>query len=100
MEYARSVAICIADRYTFDMAQLVTRVDERLAEAVDALVDQGIVASRSEAVRIGLEGLIDHHRRAAVGQAIVAAYQRDPQTQQELGWSDAASVRMIAEEPW
>ena len=45
------------------MAQLVTRVDDRLAAAVDELVAAGIVASRSEAVRLGLERLIDRCRR-------------------------------------
>lgn len=82
------------------MAQLVTRIDQQLADAIDALVDQGVVASRSEAVRAGLEQLIDAHRRAQVAKEIVDAYTRYPQTEVELGWSDAAAARMIAEEPW
>ena len=80
--------------------QLVTRVSDELAAAVDELVADGVAASRSDAVRLGLDRLIDSHHRRVIGQAIVAGYQRAPQTDDEVGWADAATVRMIAEEPW
>jgi Arc/MetJ-type ribon-helix-helix transcriptional regulator len=80
--------------------QLVTRVSDDLAAALDQLVADGVVASRSEAVRLGLEALIDHHRRRTIGEAIVAGYRRQPQTSDELGWADEATARMIADEPW
>jgi Arc/MetJ-type ribon-helix-helix transcriptional regulator len=82
------------------MAQLVTRVAEDLVEAVDRLVADGVVASRSEAVRLGLEALVEHHRRAGVGQAIVDGYRRSPQREADVGWADETTRRMIAEEPW
>ena len=82
------------------MAQLVTRVDPALLDEVDALVREGVVSSRSEAVRVGLQQLIDRHRRAEIGRAIVASYRARPQTQEEAGWADAATIRMIADEPW
>jgi len=82
------------------MAQLVTRVDDDLAAAVDELVEEGAVASRSEAVRVGLHQLVDAHRRRREGAQIAAAYSATPQTDSEVGWADEASVRMIAEEPW
>ncbi len=82
------------------MAQLVTRVDDGLAAAVDELVEEGAVASRSEAVRVGLQQLVDAHRRRRAGAQIAAAYSATPQTDSEVGWADEASVRMIAEEPW
>ena len=82
------------------MAQLVTRIDDELAVALDALIDAGVVATRSEAVRLGLYGLVDRHRRASIGQAIVDGYQRHPQGEDDLGWDDAATARMIADEPW
>lgn len=40
------------------MTQLVTRVDEDLASRVDELVAEGVVESRSDAVRRGLRVLI------------------------------------------
>lgn len=95
---------CIAQwdaiRYAKDMAQLVTRIDEALARDVDELVASGIVASRSEAVRLGLIELLRRVRREQVGSAIVAGYRAVPQTEAELGWADTATVRMIGDEPW
>jgi Arc/MetJ-type ribon-helix-helix transcriptional regulator len=52
------------------MPQLVTRIDAQLAEAIDQLVSEGIVASRSEAVRMGLEQLVDRATRAEIAAAI------------------------------
>ena len=89
----------IAYCYATGMAQLVTRIDEDLATALDGLVASGAVASRSDAVRQALERLIDDHRRASVAAEIVHGYQRVPQTDDDL-WSDTATVAMIAEEPW
>jgi Arc/MetJ-type ribon-helix-helix transcriptional regulator len=40
------------------MPKLVTRLDAELVEAVDSLVSDGVVADRSEAVRLGLEHLV------------------------------------------
>lgn len=80
--------------------QLVTRVDDSLAAAVDELVDAGVVASRSEAVRMGLAALVDRYRRQSVGDRIVAGYSAVPQTDEEISWADAATKRMIADEPW
>lgn len=90
----------IASCYAYSMPQLVTRVDDQLADAVDELIASGLVASRSEAVRLALEQLIDRHRRDATGAQIADAYTRVPQSEEEMGWSDEATVRMIADEPW
>jgi Arc/MetJ-type ribon-helix-helix transcriptional regulator len=82
------------------MAQLVTRVDEGLLTRVDGLVDAGIVASRSEAVRLGLERLVEQHRRERIGSEIADAYRREPQTDEELAGLDDATRALIREEPW
>jgi len=82
------------------MAQLVTRVDDQLAAEVDALVADGVVGNRSEAVRVALERLIDVHRRRLVGAEIVAAYSSQPQTEEELAGLDRTTRAMIDEEPW
>jgi len=75
--------------------QLVARVPDSLAEAVDDLIQAGVFASRSDAVRAGLEAVVDRARRA-----IVDGYRRMPQDEDDLAWSDAATAAMIAEEPW
>ena len=82
------------------MTQFVTRVEDGLAREVDLLVTEGVVGSRSAAVRLGLEGLVDRHRRRRIGQSIVEGYLRHPQTESEVGWADEATRRMIADEPW
>jgi Arc/MetJ-type ribon-helix-helix transcriptional regulator len=82
------------------MAQLVTRIDDELLAAVDALVEEGVVPSRSEAVRRALQDLLDRQRRQQTAASIVAGYKRLPQTDDEIGWGDEATARMIADEPW
>jgi Arc/MetJ-type ribon-helix-helix transcriptional regulator len=97
----RRIAVRDANRYVMCMTvQLVTRIPDDLAEAIDALVRDGVFASRSEAVRAGLDSVVDRARRAAVGRSIAEGYERLPQSEDDLGWSDAASAAMIADEPW
>lgn len=98
------MVMCNASRnamhYANCMVQLVTRVDDELAAAVDGLVEANVVASRSEAVRLGLERLVDRFRRDEIGAQIANAYRSQPQTDSEVGWADDSSMRMIADEPW
>lgn len=82
------------------MAQMVARLDDELAADVDELVASGVVASRSEAIRIGLERLVDEHRRRQIGEDIVEGYSVAPQAEAEVGWADGSTVRMIADESW
>lgn len=82
------------------MTQLVTRIDDDLALLIDELIVEGIVDSRSDAVRRGLRALIDHHRRRRTAEAIVSGYRDQPQTDEEVGWADEATVRLIGDEPW
>jgi hypothetical protein len=51
-------------------------------------------------VRLGLERLVDEHRRRRVGEAIVDAYRRVPQTADELSGLEEATRALINEEPW
>lgn len=82
------------------MAQLVTRLHDRLLEKVDGLVSDGVVSNRSEAVRLGLERLVDEHRRRRIGTAIADGYRRRPQTEAELAGVDEAALALVEEEPW
>jgi len=82
------------------MAQLVTRLHDRLLEKVDGLVADGVVSNRSEAVRLGLERLVDEHRRQRIGTAIADGYRRRPQTEAELAGVDEAALALVEEEPW
>jgi Arc/MetJ-type ribon-helix-helix transcriptional regulator len=82
------------------MAQVVTRLDDKLVADLDGLVADGLVASRSEAVRIGLKRLVEEHRRQQIGAEIVAAYTRQPQTDEELAGLERATRALVEEEPW
>ena len=82
------------------MAQLVTRVDDELAARLDELVADGVARNRSEAVRLGIERLVDAHLRGRVGAQIAAAYAEQPQTEEELAGLDAATRALVVEEPW
>jgi Arc/MetJ-type ribon-helix-helix transcriptional regulator len=64
------------------------------------MVASGAVASRSEAMRLGLEGLVERHRRDEIGAKIVGAYTSRPQTEEELAGLDAATRALVDEEPW
>lgn len=91
---------CIAYCYAKRMMQVVTRLDDKLVAELDGLVADGVVTNRSEAVRLGLQRLIEEHRRLRVGAAIVDAYRRHPQTEEELAGLDSATRALIEEEPW
>ena len=82
------------------MAQLITRVDDKLVAQVDAIVASGEAESRSDAVRRALEAMIDQRRRRLIGEAIAEGYRRMPETEEELRWADDNARSMIAEEPW
>lgn len=82
------------------MTQLVARVDDSLVAAIDDLVSAGVLASRSEAMRIGLEALVEEHRKRIEGERIAEAYGRRPQTAEELAGVDAGTRALIEEEPW
>ncbi len=82
------------------MAQVVTRLDDKLVAGLDGLVAEGFVASRSEGVRVALEKLLDEQRRRRIGAEIVAGYERQPQTDEEIAGAERATRASITEEPW
>ena len=94
------IPFCIAFRYACDVPQLVTRIDDEMAEAIDALIDDGEFASRSDVVRAAVLRLVDERRRRAIGDEIIAGYERSPETTEELAAAEANARAMIADEPW
>jgi Arc/MetJ-type ribon-helix-helix transcriptional regulator len=82
------------------MTQLVTRIDRDLVDGIDQLIAEGVVESRSDAVRQGLRTLIEQTRRRRTAEAIIAGYANHPQTDDEVAFVDEATMQMIADEPW
>jgi len=52
-----------------------------------------VVASRSEAVPLGLVRLVEGCRRERIGAEIVEGYRRRPQADGEVGWAEARDKR-------
>lgn len=82
------------------MAQMITRVSNELIVKVDKLVEEGVVATRSEAIRMGLEQLVTRYEHERIGRQIVEAYQLTPQTEEELAGLTRSTIALIEEEPW
>jgi metal-responsive CopG/Arc/MetJ family transcriptional regulator len=90
----------ITKRYLDRMAQVGAQIDDELVAQVDELVEAGVVASRSEAVRIALRNLVEAHRRLETGRRIAEGYRRLPQDEDLRAWARTAAEAMIEAEPW
>lgn len=79
----------IPQRYAERMSpQVAVRLSAPLLVDIDDLVASGRFESRAEAIRAGIEQLVDHERRRRTGEAIVEGYRRAPQAadrETELG---------------
>lgn len=75
-------------------------MDDSLLADVDALVSEGVAVTRSDIVRLALKALVERHRRQQTARAIVEAYQRHPQDDEELAGLDEATRTLVEEEPW
>lgn len=68
--------------------QIAVRLPASLLDDVDSLVDAGRFETRADAIRSGIELIVDAERRARIGRAIVEGYERVPQAEdldEELG---------------
>lgn len=79
--------------------QIAVRIPDELAQEMDRLVSSGRYATRAEAVRAGLETIVEQERQRAIDQAIVDGYRRQPPTPAEERWVETGQ-ELIAEEPW
>ncbi|HKY48367.1 MAG TPA: ribbon-helix-helix domain-containing protein [Acidimicrobiia bacterium] len=80
--------------------QIAVRLPTELLKAVDRLVAEGLVESRANAVRQGLEVLIDTVERARIDQTLLDGYRRVPPTSDEGTAALLALRAAITEEPW
>lgn len=79
--------------------QIAVRIDQQLAERLDALVADGRFETKADAIRTAIEALVDVERRRKIGDAIVEGYRRippgdDPELEATL---DAALDEMLAD---
>jgi Arc/MetJ-type ribon-helix-helix transcriptional regulator len=68
--------------------QIAVRLPPELLEEIDGLVGSGRFETRAEAIRSGIELIVDAERRDRIGRSIVEGYARVPQVEgadDELG---------------
>ncbi|MGZ8581439.1 MAG: ribbon-helix-helix domain-containing protein [Actinomycetota bacterium] len=61
--------------------QIAVRLPAPLLDEIDALVDAGRFETRADAIRSGIELIVDAERRSRIGRAIVEGYERVPQAE-------------------
>ena len=79
--------------------QLAVRLPDAMVKEVDRLVAAGRYESRTDAVRVALERLLDEVRRQDVDEAIVRGYERVPDGPVD-NWVEAATEALVKDEPW
>jgi Arc/MetJ-type ribon-helix-helix transcriptional regulator len=80
--------------------QIAVRLPAEQLELLDELVGRGVYVSRAEAVRAGIDAVVELDRRRQEDRTIVAGYQRTPPTEAERSAALASMRDAIAEEPW
>ena len=68
--------------------QIAVRLPAPLLDEIDSLVEAGRFETRADAIRSGIELIVDAERRSRIGRAIVEGYERVPQAEgldEELG---------------
>ena len=64
------------------------------------LVEGGEFASRSDAVRHGLESLVRQQERRQIDQAFAEGFRRHPDRDDELADAERLALDAIDDEPW
>jgi Arc/MetJ-type ribon-helix-helix transcriptional regulator len=91
----------MTERYALGMTiQIAVKLPDDLVQEIDRLIDGGAFASRSQAVRSGLEAIVVSRRRAEIGRRYEDAMLRLPETRDELADATRLAVNAIEEEPW
>ncbi len=80
--------------------QIAVKLPDDLVGALDRLVDEGSFASRSQAVRTGLETVIAGRRRDELDRRYLDAAIRLPETPDEMADATRLALDAIHDEPW
>lgn len=80
--------------------QIAVKLPDRLVAEVDRLVADGSFASRSDAVRRGLETLVGAAERQRIDRAFAEGFRRHPESDDEIADATRLAVEAIDDEPW
>jgi Arc/MetJ-type ribon-helix-helix transcriptional regulator len=92
---------CTTFCYAEDMSvQIAVKLPDRLVDEIDALVADGAFASRSDAVRHGIEALVRADERRRIDLAFTEGFLRMPERDEEMEDATRLAVESIHDEPW
>jgi len=80
--------------------QIAVKLPDELVGELDRLVEQGAFASRSQAIRAGLETMVTARRRAELERRYQEAIAQIPETKEEIAEATRLAVDAINDEPW
>lgn len=80
--------------------QIAVKLSDELVDAVDRLVAEGHFASRSAAVRSGLDHITRRAREERLERAFADGFRRIPEEPGELQDARRLAVDAIEDEPW
>lgn len=91
----------MAAGYTESMTvQIAVKLPDALAGRLDLLVRDGSFASRSQALRAGLEAMLASRENEALKRHYRDAFARCPETPEEIADATRLAVDSIHDEPW
>lgn len=91
----------MTERYAHSMTtQIAVKLPDRLVDELDALVAHGAFASRSDAVRHGIEALVRADERRRIDLAYAEGFRRVPDRDDEMEDATRLAVESIRDEPW
>ena len=80
--------------------QIAVKLPDDLVRQLDRLVEGGAFASRSQAVRTGLEAMVGAHRRRDIDRRYQDAIARFPETDEEMADATRLAMDAIRDEQW
>lgn len=80
--------------------QIAVKLPDRLVGELDALIANGAFASRSDAVRRGIEALVVTGRRRDLERRYREAFAERPETAEEMLGAERLACEAIDAEPW
>lgn len=80
--------------------QIAVKLPDELVGEIDELVERGAFASRSQAVRAGLDAIVAARRQDELERRYREAAARHPETADELAEATRLAVDAIDDEPW
>lgn len=83
---------------------IAIRLEQRIIDEIDVIVtDDETLASRTEFIKQAIADAIERTRQRRIDRQIIEAYERMPETEEELAETDAATAEWLddlGEEDW